>query len=246
VLPVSFGVYPAFAAVLTRMRTMQATLDVLGELDRAGAILLDQHFVYTSGKHGPGYYNMDLLYPDTALTSRIGALLVDPFRGRFDTIAGPAVGGIALAVLAGAAAATTHPAVRAVWADKTGSGFIFERAGFVDHLAHRRVLVVEDLLTTGGSVAKVCRLIEGHGGRVIGVSVICNLGGIAPEAIGVPRLSALSSARFTAVDPAECALCAAHRPIVEDIGHGAEYKLQNPGYAGGYVRSNGGPPPSAR
>jgi len=219
---------------------MQASLDPLRELNRAGALLLDQHFVYKSGQHGPGYINMDMLYPDAALTLRIGALLVDPFRGSFDTIAGPAVGGIALAVLAGAAAATTHPAVRAVWADKTGSDFIFERAGFVDHLARKRVLVVEDLLTTGGSVAKVCRLVEGHGGQVIGVSVVCNRGGVTAEDIGVRQLAALSKVSFAAVDPAECELCAAHRPIVEDIGHGAEYKLQNPAYMGGYVRSNGG------
>ena len=48
----------------------EATLDILAELDRVGAILLDRHFVYKSGKHGSGYINMDPLFPDVALVDR--------------------------------------------------------------------------------------------------------------------------------------------------------------------------------
>jgi orotate phosphoribosyltransferase len=214
---------------------VETAVDVLGELDRAGAVVLDRHFVLKSGKHSAGYINLDLLFPDALLTSRICALMVDPFRGQFDTVAAPAVGGVALAVLGATAAAHADPAIRAVWADKKGDGFEFERAGFVRHLTGKRVLVLEDFPTTGESVGKVCRLIEAHGGAIIGVSIVCNRGGLSAEALGVPRLEALSEVTLSAVDAAECGLCAARAPIVENVGHGAAYKFNNPGYPGGYV-----------
>jgi orotate phosphoribosyltransferase len=123
-----------------------------------------------------------------------------------------------------------------VWADKQGDGFRFERAGFSDVLEESEVLVVEDLLTTGGSVKKVCDQVASCGGTVSGVSVIVNRGGITAEQLGVPRLESLAQVSFTAVNEAECELCANHVPIVEDIGHGGEYKLTHPDYAGGYVK----------
>jgi orotate phosphoribosyltransferase len=186
----------------------EATLDILAELDRVGAILLDRHFVYKSGKHGSGYINMDPLFPDVALVSAIAAELVRPFAGEFDTVASPATGGV---------------------------GFAFERAGFAHHLTGKRVLVVEDLLTTGGSVIGVCREVERHGGTLVGVSAICNRGGVTAAQLGVPRLEALATVSFEAVAAQECPLCAARVPIVEDIGHGAEYKAQHPDHPGGYV-----------
>lgn len=208
-------------------------LDVLGELDRAGAILLNRHFVYKSAKHGSGYINMDPLFADVKLVSMICAELVRPFQDEFDTVAGPAMGGTVLAFAS--ACQVTDREVSAVWADKDANGFAFERAGFVAHLAGKRVLVVEDLLTTGGSVISVCDQVRRHGGRLIGVSTICNRGGLTAAELGVPRLEALASVSFEAVDPDACSLCAAGTPIVEDIGHGAEYRARNPGYKGGYT-----------
>ncbi len=96
--------------------------------------------------------------------------------------------------------------------------------------------MVEDLLTTGGSVLKVCREAEKHGAEIIGVSVICNRGGVTAEQLGVPRLEALASVSFAAVDPGECELCKNNVPIVEDIGHGESYKAEHPDYEGGYIK----------
>ncbi len=215
---------------------MQANIDVLHELNKAGAVLLDRHFVYKSKRHGSGYINMDPLFPDAILTMQICAMLANPFDRTFDTVAAPAVGGVALAVLTAAAASRGRARVYAVWADKDGDNFAFERAGFVDHLRAKRVMVVEDLLTTGGSVAKVCREAEKHGAKLVGVSVICNRGGVTAEQLRVPILEALTSVNFPAVDAAECELCRNDVPIVEDIGHGAQYRARHPDYAGGYVK----------
>jgi orotate phosphoribosyltransferase len=215
---------------------VEAIIDILKELDEAGAILLDRHFVYKSKKHGPGYINMDSLFPNAVLTMQICGMLAEPFDGEFDTVAAPAVGGVALSVLAAVSASFRGTRIYAVWADKTGDGFAFERAGFADHLTGKRVMVVEDLLTTGGSVMKVCREAEKHGAQLVGVSVICNRGSVTAEQLGVPRLEALTSINLEAVEASECELCRNEVPIVEDVGHGSQYKAQRPDYSGGYVK----------
>jgi orotate phosphoribosyltransferase len=211
-----------------------AEVDVLRELERAGAVLTGRHFVYRSGKHGSGYVNMDTVFPDVFLLQRLCELLAEPFRGEeVEVVAAPAVGGIVLAALT---ALALDPPAAAVWADKDGDGFAFERAGFADRVAGRPVLVVEDTLTTGGSVSKVCRLVEESGGTMRGVSVVCNRGAVTAADLGVPRLESLVSVDFEAVEESECELCRHAVPIVEDVGHGAEFKARHPEYAGDYVR----------
>jgi len=213
------------------------SFDIMAELDQAGAVLLDRHFVYKSTKHGSGYINMDPLFPYTDVVNQICDDLVLPFsRQDIDTVAAPATGGIILA--AGCARGWKWQDTvnrKCVWADKHGDDFAFERAGFINHIQGKRVLVVEDLLTTGGSVIKVCRLIEAHGGVVVGVSAVVNRGGVTAADLGVPRLETLASVSFEAINANLCPLCEQNVEIVEDIGHGAEFKQNNPDYPGGYT-----------
>lgn len=205
-------------------------MDVLAELEKVGAIFTGKHFVYASGKHGPGYINMDIMFPNTGLVSQLCANLAKPFAGTFDTVAAPATGGIVLSVLTAQATGT-----KGVWADKADGSFVFERAGFVEQIRGKRVLVVEDLLTTGGSVEKVCREVEKVGGTVVGVSVVCNRGGVTADMLSVPVLAALTEVSFEAVDAADCQACKDAVPIVEDMGHGDDYKAAHPDYVGGYI-----------
>lgn len=207
-------------------------MNVLNELENIGAIFTGKHFVYASGKHGSGYINMDIMFPQVELVATLCRDLVKPFEGQFDVVAAPATGGIELGVLSALAAN-----VPGVWADKDDEGgFVFERAGFAETLKDKRVLVVEDLLTTGGSVEKVARQVEKEGGTVIGISVVCNRGSVTAEALNVPRLEALANVQFTAEEPENCPLCKAAQPIVENMGHGDDYKKAHPDYAGKYVR----------
>lgn len=216
---------------------------ILERLDQSGSVILDEHFIYTSGQHGSGYINMDPIFPNISLVSEIVSSMLVPWdTSSIQTVAAPAVGAIELAVLAADAITTDRyntgalmeRDVAVVWADKNGKEFAFERAGFVKHLTGKRVLVVEDLLTTGGSVLKVCREVEKQGGVVIGVSVIVNRGGVTAEQLGIPRLEALAEVSFTAMDAEACELCRDGVPIVENIGHGAEYKVAHSDYRGGY------------
>ncbi len=218
------------------------SLDIASRLEEAGAVYTDKHFVYKSKKHGNGYINPDPLFPDIELLWQLGVELWGPFAGRFDTVATPATGGIALAY---ATAYTLRyevdvgsggPATAVVWADKDGDDFVFERAGFLDQIRGKQVLVVEDLLTTGGSVAKVVHEVERNGGEVIGVSAVCNRGGVTADDLGVHQLESLMAVSFEAIPREDCPLCADQVPIVEDIGHGSDFKSENPNYEGGYIK----------
>ncbi len=215
---------------------MTHPIDVQEALQAAGAVLLDGHFIYKGGKHGSGYINLDPLLTDADLMTRICGRLVAPFLSQVETVAAPAVGGVVLSVLSAVAASQTGRRVRAVWADKTKDNFSFDRAGFAEHLKNKKVLVVEDLLTTGDSVRKVCREAERHGAHLVGVSAICNRGGVTAKNLGVPRLESLIKTEFEAVEPSACPLCRIGRPVIEDIGHGRSFRQQHPDYPGGYAR----------
>lgn len=205
-------------------------MDILKELEKIGAVMTDKHFVYASGAHGPGYITMDPMFPNAKLMKEICKRLVEPFDDQFDAIVAPATGGIVLSVLC--SQVSGRPGL---WADKSNGGFAFERTGFVEHIKNSRVLVVEDLLTTGSSVKKVCQQVEDNGGQVIGISTVCNRGGVTHEALDVPRLESLVSVSMTS-EPAEtCQLCASGRPIVVNVGHGDDFQQANPNYPGGYI-----------
>lgn len=206
-------------------------MNVLEKLEEIGAIFTDKHFVYASGMHGSGYINMDIMFPNVELMAELCEDLATPFEGQFDVVAAPATGGIVLSVLT---ALSAH--CPGVWADKTSDGgFAFERAGFAESITGKRVLVVEDLLTTGGSVEKVCRAVEQEGGVVIGVSVVCNRGNVTKETLRVPRLESLAEVNFEAQNPDSCSLCADKVPVVANMGHGDDYQNDHPEYAGGYI-----------
>ncbi|MGH7866945.1 MAG: phosphoribosyltransferase family protein [Candidatus Dormibacteraceae bacterium] len=162
-----------------------------------------------------------------------------PFQGEFDTVTAPAVGGVVLSVLSALAAGKNGVPIAAVWAEKRGEGFVFDRMGFAEQLTGKRVLVLEDFLTTGGSVLKVCRAAAALGAKLVGVSVICNRGGVTAAQLGVPRLEALAAIDFSSVPPEECELCRDRVPIVQDIGHGDSYKAEHPDYPGGYIKLAG-------
>lgn len=177
---------------------------------------------------------MDRVFPSAEAISVICAELVSPFKNQFDVIAAPATGGVVLSFESARQTAESGYYVSTVWADKKGDGFAFERAGFSDHLNGARVLMLEDLLTTGGSVATVCREAEKHGAEVVGVSAVCNRGGVTAKQLQVPRLESLTSVDFSAFAPEDCPLCKADIPIITNIGHGGDYQAKNPDYPGGY------------
>src|SRR3990167_9525772 len=154
--------------------------EVLQVLGKVGAVIADSHIVYTSGKHGTAYVNKDAIYPHTAETSSLCRAIAERFADdNVQVVIGPAIGGVILSQW------TAHHLtemngheVLGVYAEKSegGDNFVIKR-GYDKLIAGKNVLVVEDVLTTGGSVRKVIEAVRALGGNVIGLGALCDRGG---------------------------------------------------------------------
>ena len=202
--------------------------EVLQVLSKVGAVVTDSHIVYTSGKHGTAYVNKDALYPHTAETSRLCRAIAERFADdNVQVVIAPAIGGVILSQwTAHHLSKMNGHEVFGVYAEKSEDrrrdAFIIKR-GYDKLIAGKIVLVVEDVLTTGGSAKKVVEATRAIGGYVVGLGVLCNRGGITPQMIDVPKLDALVSVKLDAWDEATCPLCERNVPVNTDIGKGREF-----------------------
>jgi orotate phosphoribosyltransferase len=194
------------------------------QLDDVNAIIRNSHIVYTSGQHGSVYVNKDAVYPYVDTVSDICKEFAHEFDGFcIDCVVGPAMGGIILAQWTASHCVTSQVrAPLAFFAEKEGEIFVFRR-GYDKLLLGKKVLVVEDILTTGGSVKRLVEAIRKLGGEVIGVAAICNRGGVTAEDLGVPVLYCLLSVDLESWTEEECPLCKAGVPINTEVGKGREY-----------------------
>jgi orotate phosphoribosyltransferase len=200
--------------------------EVLEIFRKVGAFITDSHIVYTSGRHGSTYINKDALYPDTEITDRLCMHMAFKFSVLEEVpeaVIAPAIGAILLANrTAHYLNALTQKKVLAVYAEKENGGFVIRR-GYDKLIAGKRVLVVEDTLTTGCSVRKVVELVRTVGGEIVGVGALCNRGSITKEELGVPRLFALMNIRMDSWPEEECPLCLDNVPINTEVGKGREF-----------------------
>ncbi|MFV9504627.1 MAG: phosphoribosyltransferase family protein [Oscillochloridaceae bacterium umkhey_bin13] len=209
---------------------------VLATLAAVGALVTGDHLVYTSGRHGSSYVNKDALYPHTAATSAVCALLAQHFASaEVEVVAGPTVGGVIMAQwTAHHLSAMTGREVLAVYAEEEQVGearLRRLRRGYDRLVAGRRVLVVEDILTTGLSARLVVEAVTAAGGQVVGLGALCNRGGVTASQLGAPSLFALTDVPLESYDPADCPLCAAGFPVNTRLGKGAAFikaRLQVP------------------
>jgi len=166
--------------------------------EKTGA-LMRGHFRLTSGLHSDVYLQSALVlqYPEHA--GALGAALAQPFRADgVQTVLAPAIGGILVAHEVARALG-----VRALFTEREG-GVMRLRRGFA-LTAGERCLVVEDVITTGGSTREVVQCVEQHGGIVVGVgSLIDRSGGGARFD---QKRVALATVTATAWAPETCPLC---------------------------------------
>jgi len=174
------------------------------EAIRRTGVLKEGHFLLSSGRHSKQYMQCARLlqYPQEA--EQAGRALADLFRGEtVDAVIGPALGGVIIAHETARAFG-----VRCLFAERK-DGVMQLRRGFVIDKGER-LLVIEDVVTTGGSVREVIRLVESLGGRVVGVgSIVDRSGGASP--FTVPFRSLLRI-RIESYSPGECPLCSAGIP----------------------------------
>lgn len=200
---------------------------MLEVLSQIGAIITDSHVVYTSGKHGSAYINKDAIYPHTEITSQLCHHIAQQFvNSQVDVVLAPAVGGVILSQwIAYHLTKLTGREVYGVYAEKCEAPdyFVIKR-GYDKLCANKRVLVVEDMLTTGGTVKKVVAVARNIPCEVVGVAALCNRGGITAQDLGnVPMLYALADIKLEAWDEKDCPLCRANKPINTDVGKGREF-----------------------
>ena len=201
--------------------------DVVDILKKIGAVITDDHFVYTSGKHGEVYINKDSLYPHTKETSQVCKLMAELYKDKeVDIVVGPALGGIILSQwVAHHLSEIKGKEVLGVYTvkDET-SNQVFDRRGYDKLVKGKKVLVVEDLTTTGGSVKKAVDSVKQAGGEVMGVCVMVNRDpeNVNSELVGAP-FTAVGVLKAEAFDESECPFCKENRPINTKIGHGKEY-----------------------
>ena len=105
---------------------------------------------------------------------------------------------------------------------ETGN-FVIKR-GYDKLIAGKNVLVVEDVLTTGGSAKKVVEATRAIGGNVVGLGVLCKRGGITLQDVAnVPKLTSLVDVKLDAWDEETCPLCEQNVPVNTDVGKGREF-----------------------
>ena len=195
-------------------------------LKKTKAILTDDHFVGTSGKHFATYINKDALYPHTKETSRIGELFAEKNKHlEIDVVAAPALGGIILSTwTAYHLSRLKDKEILGVYTEKNAEkNQIFTR-GYDALVKEKNVLIIEDLTQTGGSVKKVVEAVRNVGGNVTHVCVMVNKDSINinSETIGAPfsSLAVLDVPSYSAED---CPLCKQGIPINTTIGHGRKH-----------------------
>ncbi|MEK7793132.1 MAG: orotate phosphoribosyltransferase [Candidatus Hydrogenedentota bacterium] len=144
--------------------------EVLDTFRECGA-LLEGHFVYTSGRHGRQFIQAARVLQYPKHTERLCTAMAEEFAGRgVQLVVGPATGGIILAY-----ETARHLGCRAAFTEKEGDGMAVKRGFKIDHGA--RTLVVEDIVTTGGSVKKTIAHLRERGADIIGVCVLIDRSG---------------------------------------------------------------------
>lgn len=186
------------------------------------AILTNGHFVYVSGKHGDKYVNKDAIYPHTDAIRKLTAMWAKDFKNSgVEVVVGPAMGGVILSHdTASELSKILKKDIPGVYAEKTGDGgFNFTR-GYDKFVKGKKVLVVEDVLTTGGSVKKVIDKVRETGGKVIGLAVIANRGNVQAKDVGVKKIDALINIRMEMMEQIDCTLCRDGVPVNTNVGKG--------------------------
>ena len=199
--------------------------DALKMLQGLGVIRRYGHYVYASGKHGSAYLNKDALYPHTVETAELCGAIAEKFaKAGVQAVVGPAVGGVILSQwTANHLYYMTFKEVLSCYAEKTADGGMALSRGYDKLVAGKRVLIVEDVLTTGGSARKVVDAVRAAGGDVVAVAAICNRGGVKSDGVGGVPLLALLDFDLPTWDAEECHLCKGGVEVDTEFGHGKKF-----------------------
>lgn len=202
-------------------------MNVAKIIEEMGGFLTNDHFVYSSGKHGDIYINKNDLLLHASLVGDICQEFAKKFKDEeIDVVAGPAVGGIALAQW------TAHhlsklrgQEVLSVFAEKGPEKSFSFRRGYDKVLANKKILIVDDLVNSSGTAQNVIKAVQDLGGEVVALSVMINRN---PQEVdgdsfdSVPFIP-LCEVDVSAYEASECPLCKKGVPINTTVGHGKKF-----------------------
>ncbi|MEE9277236.1 MAG: orotate phosphoribosyltransferase [Dehalococcoidia bacterium] len=173
-----------------------------------GAVL-EGHFRYTSGRHGGLYVEKFRLLEDPAGTAHLSSQIAGQFRGqRVELVVGPTTGGIVLAY-----EVARQLKVHSFFAERTGAGPERAFARGFQFRPGQRTLVVDDVLTTGGSIRETIEAVRTARGDPIGVGVVVDRSGGRTE-FGLPFFACMTLDIET-FDSDDCPLCRDGVALVE-------------------------------
>jgi orotate phosphoribosyltransferase len=187
------------------------TADEILTLFRRHHALLEGHFVLSSGLHSDRYIQCALVLQHPEVAEQLGRELAaklnpKPGNPRATVVVAPALGGVLVAHEVARALG-----VRALFTERQ-DGRMTLRRGFTLE-AGEPTIVVEDVITTGGSTLETIRAVEEAGGRVVAAGSLVDRSGGSAD-LGVPR-AALLTLTVQNYDPSQCPLCKAGTPAVK-------------------------------
>lgn len=181
------------------------TQDRVMEILKEAGVLMEGHFKLTSGRHSNKYLQCAKIFRNTKYSEELCAALAEQYQNDgVQIVIGPAMGAVQMAYEVSRSLKCEN-----FFTERDEEGKMALRRGFVVNPG-QRVLVVEDVVTTGGSVREVIDLVKQAGGVVVGVgSIVDRTGGKID--FGVP-FRAVISVEVESWEPDECPLCKAGAP----------------------------------
>lgn len=177
------------------MLTQERATQILKEIN----VLQEGHFLLTSGRHSNQYMQCARIVQYPNYTMELSSTLVEAFKDdKIDVVIGPALGGIVFAY-----EIARQMGVRNLFAERENGKMTLRRDFKVPKGA--RVLVTEDVITTGGSVREVMEIVKEQGGEVVGVAVLVDRSDGKID-FGC-KLVAAYRAGLISYDPDECPIC---------------------------------------
>ena len=140
--------------------------DQILSIFRSTEALLEGHFVLTSGRHSASYFQCAKVLQHPEYLTAFSIMIADEFEDQApDVVISPAIGGVVLGTEVG-----TQLGCRTIFAERKEGNMVIRRGFHIEK--GEKVLVVEDVITTGGSVREVMDLVEKAGGNILGVGVL--------------------------------------------------------------------------
>lgn len=203
-------------------------------LEASGGLIIGGHFVFSNGGHSDRYIEKTRFLSRVDYLLALADLVVKAYsKKNIQLVIGPAVGGVGFAAVVavrmmqsgfGAGAEMQWGFAEPV-RDKEGELILYElKRGFAQMVEGKRVLVVEDVITSGRSAALVVKAVRANGGNVVGLSAIINRGRVTSLDVGHPGyFKPLLTIDLPVYDPESCELCKFGVPVDLEHGHGRQF-----------------------